>query len=164
MVTAPKTKGLRSGELARLAGVSSDTLRHYERKGVLRPPARSANGYRIYPPDAIDRVRLVRAALSIGFTLDELAEVLGQREAGRAPCRRVRSIAAGKLAEAEARLEELTALVASLRRLVAEWDARLAGVPENAPAGLLESLALGQKPATRARVTLERRTKERIER
>src|ERR1700754_1035172 len=54
---------VRAGELARAAGVSTDTLRHYERKGVLQKPRRSANGYREYPPDALARVLLVRRAL-----------------------------------------------------------------------------------------------------
>ena len=58
----------RSGELAELAGVSTDTLRHYERKGVLARPLRTANDYRQYPATALQRVRLVRRALSVGFT------------------------------------------------------------------------------------------------
>ena len=64
---------LSPSELGRLTGVSTDTLRHYERKGVLGIPARSQGGYRLYPPDAVGRVRLVRRALAIGFTLQDLA-------------------------------------------------------------------------------------------
>jgi hypothetical protein len=60
-------------ELARLTGVSTDTLRHYERKGVLGMPARSQGGYRLYPPEAVGHVRLARRALAIGFTLHDLA-------------------------------------------------------------------------------------------
>ncbi len=89
---------LRAGELARAANVSTDTLRHYERKGVLTKPRRSRNGYREYPPEALARVRLVRRALGVGFTLDELAQILKEREKGGAPCRAVRTLAAGKLA------------------------------------------------------------------
>jgi DNA-binding transcriptional MerR regulator len=71
-----RTRGtLRSGELARLTGVSTDTLRVYERRGLLSKPRRSANGYREYPPEAHVRVRLVQRALAIGFTLDELPQV-----------------------------------------------------------------------------------------
>src|SRR5215813_4323913 len=88
---------LSSLELADLAGVSRDTLRHYERKGVLPRPLRSQNGYRQYPSDALHRVQLVRRALSVGFTLDELAKVLKGRDAGGAPCEEVRRIAAQKL-------------------------------------------------------------------
>ena len=66
----------RSGEVARRAGVSTDTLAHYERRGVLRKPPRLANGYRSYPADAVDRVVLIKRALAVGFTLDELARLL----------------------------------------------------------------------------------------
>jgi DNA-binding transcriptional MerR regulator len=116
---AIKTR-LRSGELARLAGVSTDTLRHYERKGVLAAPRRSANGYREYPAEALERVRLVRRALAVGFKLDELARILKERERGRAPCRQVREMAAAKLAEIETRLKELTVMRRELKATLEE--------------------------------------------
>ncbi len=148
--TKSERTGYSSGELARLAGVSPDTLRHYERKGVLSTASRLENGYRRYPPEALDRVRLVRAALAIGFTLDELADVLGIRARGGAPCGRVRALAAEKLAEAEGRLRDLTTLVESLRVLLAEWDERLSTTPAGAAAGLLESLGrMGERSARR---------------
>ena len=62
---------IRAGELAKAAGVSTDTLRHYERKGLLQRPRQAANGYRQYPPEALDRVLVVWRALAVGFTLDE---------------------------------------------------------------------------------------------
>jgi len=65
-----------SGELAKLTGVSTDLLRHYERIVVLTFPLRTAHGYRRYAPEALERVRTVRRALSIGFSLPELARVL----------------------------------------------------------------------------------------
>ena len=74
-----------SGELARLAGVSPDTLRHYERVGVLPKPARSENNYRVYPEAALPRVLMVRRALAFGFSLPELAIVLKERESGTPP-------------------------------------------------------------------------------
>lgn len=70
------------GELARLAGVSTDSVRHYERKGVIARPVRAANGYHLYPQSTLPRVQLVRRALAVGFTLDELARVLAIRERG----------------------------------------------------------------------------------
>ena len=99
-----------SGELARLAGVSADTLRHYERRGVLARPRRAQNGYREYPAEALERVKLVRSALAVGFTLDELAGILSLRDAGGAPCHDVRALAAGKLSDIESRLSDLTSL------------------------------------------------------
>ena len=140
---------VRAGELARAAGVSTDTLRHYERKGVLGRPRRSANGYREYPPEALERVLLVRRALSFGFTLDELARVLRTRERGGAPCREVRALAAGKLEEVESRLRELRALRGELRAILGEWDERLSEAADGGRAGLLESLtARRARPAT----------------
>jgi len=157
---------VRAGELARAAGVSTDTLRHYERKGVLGRPRRSANGYREYPPEALGRVLLVRRALSFGFTLDELARVLRTRERGGAPCREVRALAAGKLGEVESRLRELRALRGELRAILGEWDERLSGATDGARAGLLESLA-GRRVRPKERQTSRaplRRTRQSIER
>ena len=132
-----------AGELAKAAGVSTDTLRHYERKGVLRRPPRAANGYRQYPPEALDRVLLVRRALAFGFTLDELARVLSARDGGAAPCKEVRALAAAKLEEAEERLAQLTALRDELRATLKVWDGRLSKTRDGGRAGLLESLSAG---------------------
>jgi len=146
---------LRSGELARLCGVSTDTLRHYERKGVLAPPLRLANGYRAYPPDALLRVRTIRAALALGFTLDELAPLFRARSRGRPPCRSVRELAAAKLAGAESQLAELGRLVDTLRSLLEAWDGRLASLPAGEPARLLETLS--NPPAASRRKPTRRR-------
>jgi DNA-binding transcriptional MerR regulator len=142
MAQAEKKGLLRSGELARLAGVSTDTLRHYERKGVLGAPRRSANGYREYELGALERVLMVRRALGVGFTLDELARILKDRERGGVPCRKVREMASAKLAEIETRLSELKAVRDDLRATIHRWDSRLARTPEGHRAGLLESLAV----------------------
>lgn len=132
---------LRSGELARLAGVSTDTLRHYERKGVLAAPRRSVNGYREYAAEALERVLMVRRALGVGFTLDELARILKDRERGGIPCRQVRELAAAKLSEIKTRLSELEAVRDELQATIEGWDTRLARTPTGERAGLLEALA-----------------------
>jgi DNA-binding transcriptional MerR regulator len=156
-----KDRTLLSGELARLAGVSTDTLRHYERKGVLPRPQRTPNGYRRYPPAALARVQLVRRALSVGFTLEELAAILRAREHGRAPCREVRALAARKLTQVEAQLEELRALRAELRTTLQDWDARLARAAPGEHAGLLEALAArGDAPPARGKRALDTRGKK----
>jgi len=85
-------KALRSGELAALAGISTDTLRHYERMGVLPTPRRSDGNYRLYPAHALERVRLIRQALTVGFSLAELAKILKARDQDRPPCRQVRAL------------------------------------------------------------------------
>jgi DNA-binding transcriptional MerR regulator len=141
----------RIGALAKAAGVSADTLRHYERKGVLPAPRRTPNGYREYAPEALDRVRLIRRALTIGFTLDELSAVLKARDRGDAPCRRVRDLAAGKLANIEVQLADLRAMRDELRNTLQDWDSRLEQTTAGAQAGLLEAFA--SRDTSRARTS-----------
>jgi len=152
-----------SGELAELAGVSSDTLRHYERKGVLARPLRKANDYRQYPASALQRVRLVRRALAVGFTLDELATVLGERDRGGAPCMEVRALAAAQLAEVETRLREMSELRKELRTVLKEWDKRLEQSIPGQRAHLLESLKASHNLGNRhraAQVNLAKKKRE----
>ena len=131
---------LRSTVLARMAGVSPDTLRHYERKGLLPTAARSPNGYREYPAQALARVRLVRRAVALGFTLDELARIVKVRDEGGAPCREVRALAASKLALLEGRVTELQAACDRLRSVLDHWDTLLDRTPAGKRAALLEAL------------------------
>lgn len=148
---------LSSGELADLAGVSRDTLRHYERNGVLPRPLRGHNGYRQYPPEALRRVQLVRRALSVGFTLDELAKVLKVRDAGGAPCEEVRRLAAQKLVNVQDQLRELTELRDDLQKTLRDWDARLARRTQGRRANLLEALSVDPNPAERSRHSIKRK-------
>ena len=129
-----------AGELAKAAGVSRDTLRHYERKGVLARPRRAANGYRLYPENALNRVLLIRRALSVGFTLDELARVLSERDKGGAPCRKVRALVAEKLADVEEQLITLSDLRDELKFTLSDWDRRLSEANSDTQIGLLETL------------------------
>ena len=138
---ATTNRPLNSGELARLAGVSSDTLRYYERHRLLPSVPRSANGYRLFPPQTLNRVRLIRAALSIGFSVRELCEIFRERDSGAAPCRRVRDLAAEKLGDVEVRLRELQSCRSELRKTLAQWDRLLAKTPRGKQARLLEAFA-----------------------
>jgi DNA-binding transcriptional MerR regulator len=139
--------------LARLVGVSPDTLRHYEKKGVLPAPPRTRNGYRRYPESAVRRVQIIQRALAVGFTLDELARVMREREAGHAPCRKVHALVTSRLAALEERLAMLTELRDELRALLAEWGAQIQRAPVGRQARLLDGLL--EKPgiarAARAR-------------
>ncbi len=133
-------KMLRSGKLARLTGVSTDLLRHYERIGILPPPARGSNGYRLYALQMVERVRAVRRAVSLGFSLAELSRILAVRDGGGIPCRSVRALAGEKLRCVERSLAELKALRSELKGILHEWDSRLAKTPARQRACLLESL------------------------
>jgi DNA-binding transcriptional MerR regulator len=103
-VTGP---GLRSGEVAAAAGVNPQTLRYYERRGLLAEPRRSPGGHRLYPAGTVTLLRVVKAAQRLGFTLDEVADLL---EAGRHRHRTdagLQARARTKLAEIDARLADL---------------------------------------------------------
>jgi DNA-binding transcriptional MerR regulator len=139
---------LRSGEVASLAGVSTDTLRYYERRGLLPRPPRDASGYRRYPPASVVRVRVIQQALDAGFSIEDLARVFRVRDAGGAPCRDVLWIARTRLDELDDRIAGLTALRLQLRRVVGEWEERLAATPAGRRAGLLDGLADAPGPRT----------------
>jgi DNA-binding transcriptional MerR regulator len=102
---------------------------------------RSANGYREYPPQSVDRIRLVQHALSVGFTLDELARLLKIREKGGAPCKEVRALAAAKLKDLDDQLQSLSVLRRELRKMLDKWDSRLAHTRQGEQARLLDMLA-----------------------
>ncbi len=131
---------LSSGELSARAGVTKDTLRFYERRGLLPRPRRSGNGYRRHAPSAVARVRLIRVAVSVGFSIQELAGVLRTRDAGGTPCREVRRLAGEKVERLRREIADLTALCEGLEEVVAEWDIRLVEAGGKR-AGLLEALA-----------------------
>ena len=131
---------MRPSELARLTHVSTDTLRVYERRGVLPVAHRSGNGYREYPQEAVARVRVVRRALAIGFTLHELRQVFTVRDRGGVPCHEVRAMAERKATELDTRIEELVDARQRLGRVIDHWDRILQRTPQGARAQLLEAL------------------------
>lgn len=131
---------MRIGQLAAMTGTSADTIRHYERLGLLPSAGRTENGYRLFPPAALDRVRLIRSAVRVGFSLRQLATYLRQRDAGQAPCRRVRVAAEQILEGVDQQIAELQASRDVLRTMLRQWDARLAETPPHQPARLLDAL------------------------
>ena len=131
---------MQSGELSRLAGISTDTLRHYERLGVLPKPPRTNGGYRDYPANSLERVRLIQSALKVGFSLPELVTILRMRDRGEVPCDKVRAIAGHKLQEVEQQINDLLGTRDQLKRILKDWDDRLARTGRGKPARLLESL------------------------
>ena len=144
---------LRIGQLADMTGTSADSIRHYERLGLLPAPGRTEGGYRLFPPAALDRVRLIRSAVRVGFSLRQLAAFLQQREAGYAPCRRVRAAAAQILDGVDQQIAELRISRDMLRAMLRQWDARLAKTPPNQPARLLDSLTASTARVARTSTT-----------
>jgi len=119
-MSTPEQAGLRTGELAEQAGVNIQTLRYYERRGLLAEPRRSNGGHRLYPPDTVTLLTVIKAAQRLGFTLDEVADLL---DAGRRrhPSPDLRGRAISKIAEIDQRIADLTAIRTTLTEVV---DAR----------------------------------------
>jgi DNA-binding transcriptional MerR regulator len=108
---------LRIGELAQASGASTKTIRYYEEIGLLPPAQRAENGYRLYGADDVQRLRFIRNARSLDFSLDDLTEILALRDRGEAPCRYVIQLLGAKSAEIEKRIRQLRALQQDLQRL-----------------------------------------------
>jgi DNA-binding transcriptional MerR regulator len=143
-----ESRSLRIGEIARQVGVSPDTIRHYERVGVLPHPPRTLAGYRRFSGETIDRVRLVRRALAIGFSLAELARILKVRDAGGVPCKSVHTLAKRKLQSLREQIADLIRLRRQMESVLRSWDRKLARAPKGKRAGLLDTLTgAALKPA-----------------
>jgi len=108
---------MRISELADRAGVTSKTLRYYERIGVLPAPSRSASGYRDYRPAALDRLGFIRASQAVGLSLGEIRQVVALRDRGETPCDHVYRLLQRRTAELDERINELQALRRDLQAL-----------------------------------------------
>ncbi|MGZ5178243.1 MAG: heavy metal-responsive transcriptional regulator [Burkholderiales bacterium] len=155
-----KPRAFRSGELARAVGISTDALRHYEKLGVLPMAPRTTSGYRLYPPDSLERVKTVRHALRLGFTLHELAEILRIRDRGEAPCRRVLLMLQEKLEALQERIAELQQTQKYMESMVSEWRLRIAQSQSGEKAFLLHSLNGAPAPVTEIRESLRRKKRK----
>jgi len=114
----PPRKRLRIGEVCRLTGLSADTLRYYERIGLLPNVNRTPSGIRVYGERDLSRLRFIQRAQKMNFSLDEIGKLLTMREDPQHARDHVRQLTARKLAEVEARLGELTLLRNELTLLV----------------------------------------------
>lgn len=116
---------MRIGQLAQAAGVSTDTIRYYEKLGLLPAPLRTGSGYREYPSAAGNRVRVIRNAVHLGFPLAEVARFLTVRDAGGAPCRQVRDYAQQMVGEIDRRIAQLASERQDLVKMIRGWDRQL---------------------------------------
>jgi Hg(II)-responsive transcriptional regulator len=110
-------KSLTIGRLAKEAGVNLETVRYYERQGLLPRPPRSASGYRLFPPQAARRLKFIRRCQGLGFSIREIRELLSLRMSRSTTSREIRARAEAKLADIEARIRALVSMKKSLRKL-----------------------------------------------
>lgn len=114
---APGETALTIGKLANAAGVGVETIRFYEREGLLPKPPRKRSGYRQYPPDAVARVMFIRRAKELGFTLKEITELLELRVDPDKSCADVRALAKAKIVNVEQKMADLARIKGALEKL-----------------------------------------------
>jgi DNA-binding transcriptional MerR regulator len=131
---------LKIGEVAKRTGIGVETLRFYERSGLLSQPARTEGGYRLYDSEALDTLEFIKRAQTLGFTLDEIKRIIAESRAGQSPCDEVREIVRQRLAELDERLEQMQRYRDALTHTLNQWDQR--GKADGHFCGLIEEAEL----------------------
>src|SRR5467141_4241938 len=129
-------KSLTIGRLAKEAGVNLETVRFYERRGLLPRPPRSASGYRLFPAEAARRLKFIRRAQELGFSLKEIRELLSLRVSRTTTSRDIRTRTEAKIVDIEAKIKSLESMKKTLRKLARVCD----GCSPVAECPILESL------------------------
>jgi len=119
-----RAAGLTIGRVARSAGLAIDTVRYYEREGLLEKPARTASGYRHYTADAVARLSFIRQAKELGFSLSEIKELLALRVTPGKSCADVRARAEAKIVDVDQRISQLNRMKRALVKLAAACSGR----------------------------------------
>ena len=130
-------ESLRTGEVARRAGVNVETLRFYERRGILPEPPRRESGYREYPPETVDLIRFVKRAQELGFSLEEIRELLDLRDGPRRRTGKAARLVKSKVAEIEHKIHDLEAMREALAGLLSACERK--GTRASCP--IIESLS-----------------------
>jgi len=113
---------LKIGEVAKASGVGIETVRFYEKSGLLDQPPRTESGYRLYDAEVLDRLDFIKRAQTLGFSLDEIKRVITDWRAGQSPCAEVREIVRSRLADLDERMREMKRYRKELASALAEWD------------------------------------------
>ncbi|MGH3675513.1 MAG: MerR family transcriptional regulator [Mycobacterium sp.] len=113
---------MRTSEVAAQAHVNTQTLRYYERRGLLPEPERTKSGYRAYTADTVRVVRFVKRAQQLGFTLSDIEELLHLADGGPDACEEARTMARARIADLQQRIEELAGMRDALARLIDTCD------------------------------------------
>ena len=150
-----ETEWLKIGDVAKRTGIGIETLRFYERSGLLSRPARTEGGYRLYDAEALDTLDFIKRAQTLGFSLDEIKRIIAESRAGQSPCAEVREIVRQRLTELDERMAQMQRYRNELAATLKDWDAR--GEADGHFCGLIEESRIQtNKPAV---TPLQRRRK-----
>ena len=131
---------LKIGEVSKRSGISIETLRFYEKLGLLGRPARTASGYRLYDRETLERLDFIKRAQVLGFSLAEIARIIAEKQAGQSPCSEVRDIVRARLKELDERMKEMQRYRKELAAALDEWEK--AGDTEGHVCGLIEGTTI----------------------
>ncbi len=155
--TVAKHSSLKIGEVSQLSGIGIEALRFYERSGLLGKPHRSMSGYRLYDEGVLERLAFIKKAQTLGFSLDEIGQIISDARSGASPCDDVREIVRRRLAELDERMREMRRYRQELAQTLEEWD-KVGRAPGHI-CGLIESTEIENSPPTPPRVTPKNKRK-----
>ena len=121
---------MKVSELARRAGVTAETVRHYTREGLLHPTRDPANGYQLFTQTDLERLRFIQRARTLGFSVAEIGDILAHADQGDSPCPLVRDLLASRLPQIRARIHELEALASRMEQALEVWAEMPDGTPD----------------------------------
>ncbi|MDN6297595.1 MAG: MerR family DNA-binding protein [Halomonas sp.] len=121
---------MKVSEIAREAGVTAETVRHYAREQLLAPTRHPQNGYQLFDRHDLERLRFIQRARKLGFSVGEIREILAHADQGDSPCPLVRDLLASRLPQIRARIAELEALAARMEQALASWQDMPDGTPD----------------------------------
>ncbi len=113
---------MKIGEVSKKSGVGIEALRFYEKSGLLERPDRTYSGYRLYPADVLERIAFIKQAQTLGFTLDEIRSLIGQKRKGESPCLEVREIIRRRLDEINEKIDLLVRYRDEVTAALKGWD------------------------------------------
>lgn len=116
------TLNYKIGEVSKLSGVGIETLRFYEKSGLLERPSRTSSGYRVYDGPILERLAFIKKAQVLGFTLDEIRELIVHKRSGENPCGHVRAKVKSRLAELDERIRQMTLYRDELAAELKQWE------------------------------------------
>lgn len=122
VTTTESRASLKIGEVAKLSGIGIETLRFYERSGLLGRPGRTQSGYRVYDTVVLQRLDFIKRAQVLGFSLDEIKRIIADKQAGRSPCLEVREIVRHRLEELDERMKEMRRYRRELGAALSQWE------------------------------------------
>ncbi len=157
-LTSEKPATLKIGEVAKLSGVGIEALRFYERAGLLGHPARSQSGYRLYERAILVRLDFIKRAQVLGFSLDEIKQIIVEKQAGSSPCEAVRTIVRTRLQDLDREMREMRRYRNELAATLAEWDKTKAAAGHIC--GLIEGAKVSH-PVSRSKMWTSRVRKQR---